>query len=102
MTVFQQAIDDIFQVRDFLEPLSLGDGTAIDVCSYVGDTKEQYTEYGYDHGDAVSVACRCADWPAPQRGQQVTFRGRAWKVAEYETDSHALCYKVTLKSLESK
>ena len=103
MTIFSQAIDDIFSVPDFMEPLNLdGSTSSISVCSYVTDTKEQFTEFGYDHGDSIQVTCKCTDWESPERGQLVTFREKTWKVTEYETDSHALTYRVTLKSLTSK
>lgn len=98
--IFSQAIDDIWKVDDFIETLTAGN-LAVRVSSYVGTTAEQYTNYGYDHGDSVDVTCKCADW-TPARGDKVQFRGKDWKVAEYETDSHALTYRVTLKSIESK
>lgn len=98
--IFSQAIDDIFQVDDFLEPLTIGERT-VNVCSYVSTTAEKYTEFGYDSGRSISVTCKCSDW-TPERGQEVTFRGKQWRVTEFETDSHALCYKIYLKSLESK
>ena len=106
MNIFEQAVQDIFAVSDFTEPLTLNADTeaeqVIDVSSYVGNTAEKYTEWGYDHGDAIAITCKCADWPSPQRGQQVLFRSKVWKVSEFEPDSHALCYKVYLKSVESK
>lgn len=98
--IFSVAINDIFSVDDFLEPLTVN-GVTVNVCSYVSTTSEKFTEYGYDSGRSISVTCKCADWE-PQRGQEVTFRGKQWRVTEYETDSHALCYRIYLKSLESK
>ena len=98
--IFSQAIDDIFQVDDFLEPLTVN-GVPVKVCSYVSTTAEKYTEFGYDSGRSISVTCKCAEW-TPERGQEVAFRGKQFRVTEYETDSHALCYKIYLKSLESK
>ena len=98
--IFSQAIDDIFQVDDFLEPLTVN-GVTVKVCSYVSTTAEKYTEFGYDSGRSISVTCKCADW-TPERGQEVAFRGKQFRVTEFETDSHALCYKIYLKSLESK
>ena len=100
MSIFSQAIDDIFAVDDFLEPLTVN-GVTVNVCSYVSTTAEKYTEFGYDSGRAISVTCKCADW-TPERGQEVEFRGKQFRVTEYETDSHALCYRIYLKSLESK
>ena len=100
MSIFSQAIDDIFQVDDFLEPLTVN-GVTVNVCSYVSTTAEKYTEFGYDSGRSISVTCKCSDW-TPERGQEVAFRGKQFRVTEYETDSHALCYKIYLKSLESK
>ena len=96
MSIFSQAIDDIFQVDDFLEPLIVN-GVTVKVCSYVSTTAEKYTEFGR----SISVTCKCSDW-TPERGQEVTFRGKQWRVTEFETDSHGLCYKIYLKSLESK
>ena len=98
--IFSQAIDDIFAVEDFIETLTAGN-LAVSVSSYVGTTAEKYQQFGYDHGDSVDVTCKCADW-FPHRGDKVTFREKEWKVADYETDSHALTYRVTLKSIESK
>lgn len=100
MSVFSQAVDDIFAVDDFLEPLTVN-GVTVKVCSYVSTTAEKFTEFGYDSGRAISVTCKCSDW-TPERGQEVTFRGKQFRVTEYETDSHALCYRIYLKSLESK
>ena len=100
---FALAIQDIFSVPDFMEPLTIsGSTSSISVCSYVGTDKPTYTEFGYDHGEAIDVTCKCTDWTDLERGQQVTFRGQSWKVAEWDTDSHALTYRVTLKSLTSK
>jgi hypothetical protein len=98
--IFSQAIDDIFAVDDFIEILTTGN-LAVRVSSYVGTTAETYTEYGYDHGDSIAITCKCADWQ-PARGDKVQFRGKDWKVSEYETDSHALTFRVNLKSIESK
>ena len=104
-SVFSVAIDDIFNVKDFIEPLTLNAGTesevVVDVSSYVGTTAEKYEEFGYDSGRSIAVTCKCKDW-TPERGQKVSFRSKDWRVTEFETDSHALCYKVYLKSLESK
>jgi hypothetical protein len=98
--IFAQAVDDIFAVEDFIEILTVGN-LAVRVSSYVATTAEKFTEYGYDSGRSIAITCKCSDWE-PERGQEVTFRGKQWRVTEYETDSHALCYKVYLKSLESK
>ena len=100
MSIFSVAINDIFSVDDFLEPLTVN-GVSVKVCSYVSNTAEKYTEFGYDSGRAISVTCKCSDW-TPERGQEVTFRGKQWRVVEFEVDSHALCYRIYLKSLESK
>lgn len=100
MSVFDVAIHDIFLVEDFIEILTVGN-LAVRVSSYVGTTQEAYEEFGADPGREVSVTCKCADW-TPARGDKVGFRGKEWRVADFETDSHALCYKVRLKSLESK
>lgn len=97
--IFSQAIEDIFSVNDFIELLTVGN-LSVKVSSYVATTAEKYTEFGYDSGRSIAITCKCADW-TPERGQEVTFRGKTWRVTEYETDSHALCYKVYLKSLES-
>jgi hypothetical protein len=98
--IFSVAINDIFSVNDFIEILTVN-GVSVNVCSYVSTTAEKYTEFGYDSGRSIAVTCKCTDWE-PERGQEVTFRGKTWRVTEYETDSHALCYKIYLKSLESK
>ena len=98
--IFSQAVDDIFSVDDFLEPLVVGE-RSVKVSSYVSTTAEKFTEFGYDSGRSISVTCKCSDW-TPERGQEVTFRGKQFRVTEYETDSHALCYRIYLKSLESK
>ena len=65
--IFSQAIDDIFAVDDFLEPLTVN-GVIVKVCSYVSTTAEKYTEFGYDSGRSISVTCKCSDW-TPERGK---------------------------------
>ena len=98
--IFSQAVDDIFSVDDFLEPLTVN-GVTVQVCSYECSVDEKYTEYGVDDGSVVSITCKCSDW-TPKRGEQVIFRGNIFKVSNFTCDSHALTYRVWIKSLTSK
>ena len=100
MSIFSQAINDIFQVDDFLEPLIVN-GVTVKVCSYECSVDEKYTEYGVDDGSVVSITCKCSDW-SPKRGEQVVFRGRTFRVSNFTCDSHNLTYRVWIKSLTSK
>ena len=100
MSIFENAIDDIFNTPDFLEYLTI-ENRQIPVISYDAATDALYTEYGFDNGKTISVTCKVKDY-TPAKGAKVIVRGQSWKIDNWTADSHNLTYRVYLKSVESK
>lgn len=100
MSIFETAIDDIFNTPDFLEYLTI-ENRQIAVISYDAATDALYTEYGFDNGKTISITCKVKDY-TPAKGAKVLFRGQSWKIDNWTADSHNLTYRVYLKSVESK
>lgn len=99
MSIFEHAIDDIFNVPDFQEYMRINNRD-IAVISYQGNTDTNYTQFGIDNGKQIQVTCKVKDY-SPARGDKVIFRRGKYKVDNFSTDSHNLCHTITLKSLES-
>lgn len=99
MTIFEHAINDIFNVPDFQQSMRINNRD-ITVVGYQSDTDTEYTEYGIDNGKEIKVTCKVKDY-SPVRGEKVSFRGQKYKIDRYTTDSHNLCHIITLKSVES-
>lgn len=102
MTIFEKAIEDIFEVPEFKEEfVDQETGAHVTTISYQVNTDQQYTEFGIDNGVSFYLTCKCKDY-TPKRNKKIIFRGTTYRIDSFYADGFGLTYNIFLKSLNSK
>lgn len=101
MNIFEQAIQDIFNVNEFKQNFTTQDGRTIVCIAYSTDTDTLYTEYGVNGGVSFHLTCKVKDY-LPQKGNVIAFRNKKFKIDSFSADSFNLTYNLFLKDLTSK
>lgn len=101
MNVFEKAIEDIFNIKQFIESFVYQDSTIPCIAIYNENTNTDYTLYGVDDGVNFYLTCKVADF-TPKKGMKITFRNTTYRIDTFYADSFNLSYNILLKSLTTK
>ena len=98
MSIFNKAIDDIFNCKDFLENCTIGQTVYDCICSAIED--------GVVYGDIGSVddvdftlSIKLPLERIPSRGDKVMFRNKNYKISNVTYDSANASIKLHLMSV---
>ena len=100
MNIFQSAIEDIFNTKEFTEYFTADNKTVVCI-AYQTNVNSLYTQFGIDNGMSFYLTCKVKDY-TPKKGNIITFRNKQYKIDEYKADSFNLCFNIFLKDLTSK
>lgn len=100
MNIFERAIEDIFNVQEFVEYMQSGE-QRIKVIAYSIENDGQYTQFGYDPNISFYLTCKKQDF-TPAKNMQITFRNTEYRIDRWNLDSYGLCYNIYLKNSMKK
>ena len=100
MNQFEYAIQDIFNVPEFVEYMQCGEQT-IKVIAFTIDEDGQFTQFGYDPNITFYLTCKKQDFE-PVKNMQITFREIEYRIDRWNLDSYGLCYNIYLKNSMKK
>ena len=100
MNQFEYAIQDIFNVPQFVEYMQYGE-QQIKVIAFSIDENGQYTEFGFDPNISFYLTVKKADF-TPEKNIQITFRNVDYRIDSWQLDSYGLTYKIYLKNSMKK
>ena len=81
MNPFEYMINDIFNVKDFVEYFTY-DGKQIKCVSYHIDTDPNINVFGYDENTSFYITCKASDY-TPEKNHHITFRNQLYKVDSF-------------------
>lgn len=96
MNSFQFMINDIFNVKDFVEYFTY-DGKQIKCVAYHTDNDPTFTAFGLDDNVSFFITCKASDF-TPQKNLHITFRNTLYKIDSFQLDAFGLSWKILLKN----
>ena len=96
MNAFEQMIQDVFNVKDFIEYFTYGE-QKIKCIAYHIDTDPSYTTFGFDDNVSFYITCKASDF-TPEKNLHITFRNVLYKIDSFQLDAFGLSYKIMLKN----
>ena len=102
MNPFEQAIEDIFAMPDFVESCTIGTETVTCIASAVS-IDPAVTRFGMDDGESFYLQVKMSDLTAvPAKNSIVTYNGTQYRVDRAQVDSANLTVSIYLKSKSTK
>lgn len=102
MNVFEKAIEDIFNVGEFVEYFQdVETEQNIKTIVYQKNTDGVYTQFGFDSGVNFYLTCKTSDY-TPKKGKKIIYKDVTYRIDSFLTDSFGLSHNIFLKSLTSK
>ena len=102
MTIFQQMVNDVFQVVDFTQSFRDVETNKEIICiAFSIENNEAYTQFGVDDGISFYLTCKKNDY-VPRKNNKIIFRNQIFKIDNFSVDSFNLSWRIFLKSEMSK
>lgn len=102
MNPFEQAVEDIFTMSDFVESCTIGTEAISCIVSAVS-IDPAVTRFGMDEGESFYLQVKMSDLTAvPAKNSVVTYRGTQYRVDRAQVDSANLTVSIYLRSKSTK
>ena len=80
MNVFEKAIEDIFNVGEFVEYFTDSEtGKNVKTIVYQKNTDGVYTEFGFDSGVNFYLTCKTSDY-LPKKGKRIVYKNTIYRI----------------------